>query len=85
MLPECHYIGRLDVFPPEYGELFPDRPPAQFCLNIPSSPPPMHAVAVGERIQRDLSSAEVYGPIIWPTEPFGEENNPPYWEQRRPE
>ena len=85
MLPDCHPVRQYDNSPPEYPELFPDGPPAQFRQNLPTSPPPMHAVAVGERIQRDLSSAEVYGPIIWPTEPFGEENNPPYWEQRRPE
>ena len=84
MLPECHHVRQYDNSPPEYLELFPDGPPAQSCLSMPTSPPPMHAVAVEERIQRDLSSAEVYGPIIWPTEPFSEED-PPHWEQRHPE
>ena len=58
MTPDCHRIGQYNNSPPEYHTLFPEGPPAQF--RIPSSPPPMHAEAVGERI-RDLSSAEVYG------------------------
>ena len=48
--PECHHIGRLDVFPPDNNELYPDGPPALYQQNIPASPPPMYAVAVGERI-----------------------------------
>ena len=79
-MPDCHHIRQYNNSPPEYRELFPDGPPVQF--RVPSSPPPMHAVAVGT--QRDLSSAEVYGPIIWPAEPICE-NDPPHWNQRRPE
>ena len=84
MLSECHHIGHLNVFPPEYNELFPNGPPASYQQNIPTSPPLMYAVAVGERILRDLSAAGLYGLIIWPTEPFSAED-PPNWEHRRPE
>ena len=82
-LPERR-LGRLDVFPSDYYEIFPDGPPTKYQQNIPISPPPMYAGAIGERNQRDLSSAALYGPIIWPTMPFCGED-PPNWKNCRPE
>ena len=80
-LPTCHRIGRLEVFPPEYHEIYPNGPPAQYT---PQYTPPSYGEAIRAVGSRDWSIAAVYGPFIWPTMPFSYDD-PPNWEYRRPE